>query len=48
MKEDHNVVYHYTSMPGLGRHSRVAEHVQKPNPSAEEIDANKKKWGWTG
>lgn len=24
----------------------VAKHDEKPKPSAEEIEANKKKWGW--
>ncbi len=26
----------------------VKTHDQKPKPSAEEIEANKKKWGWAG
>jgi hypothetical protein len=26
----------------------VSPHEEKPKPSAEEIEANKKKWGWTG
>ena len=24
----------------------VRKHEQKPKPTAEEIDTNKKKWGW--
>jgi len=26
----------------------VCKHEQKPKPTAEEIEANKRKWGWTG
>ena len=26
----------------------VSPHEEKPKPSAEEIEANKKKWGWPG
>lgn len=26
----------------------VKKHEQKPKPTAEEIEANKRKWGWTG
>jgi ferredoxin len=26
----------------------VCKHEQKPKPTAEEIETNKQKWGWTG
>ena len=37
----------YKIMQGMSEFE-VAKHEQKPKPSAEEIDTNKRKWGWTG
>lgn len=27
---------------------KVAEHIEKPKPSPEEVEANKRKWGYEG
>ncbi len=27
---------------------KVPAYVKKPHPSADEVEANKQKWGWTG
>jgi len=27
---------------------KVAQHKKIPHPTADEIEANKQKWGWTG
>ena len=35
----------YKIMKNMGDFE-VCKHEQKPKPSAEEIDANKRKWGW--
>ena len=37
----------YAMLDGA-RQFEVSPHEEKPKPSAEEIAANKKKWGWAG
>ncbi|MBI4518946.1 MAG: ferredoxin family protein [Deltaproteobacteria bacterium] len=42
-----DIALNYKIMENAGDFE-VAKHVEKPKPSADEIAANKSKWGWGG
>lgn len=44
-KED--IQLNYTIM-GQMKNFTVAQYQKKPHPTAEEVEANKQKWGWYG